>query len=308
MGETFAAGLLLVMSVGQARASPAPIPPAGAELTEVATTADRWARMTVPVLVNGQGPFPFIVDTGSDRTVVSDRLASTLGLRAGPIATMHSMAGKSEVTTVVIDLLQVSTRQATNIFAPALKEENLGGPGLLGIDSLASQRITLDFKAGRMTIQPAELRPEKPEADEEDGDVIVVRARRKHGQLVLTDATVGDTHVRVVVDTGAQNSIANSALRRQLIRRKMATPRLISLVGVTGESVIGEMAILPEMRIGGLTLRNVPVAIADAHPFRKFGLARKPALLLGMDTLSTMNRVAIDFQNRTVHFVLPQSD
>jgi predicted aspartyl protease len=299
MGKVIAAALLLATSTGHAT----PVPSPAAEVTQVRTTPDKTARMTVPVLVNGQGPFPFIVDTGADRTVVSDRLASTLGLRAGRVATLHSMTGQSSVDTVVIDHLQVSTRQATNIFAPALKEEHLGGPGLLGIDSLARQRVTLDFKAGRMTIQPAEVRPE--ETDEHEADVIVVRARRKHGQLILTDATVGETRVRVVIDTGAQNSIANAALRRQLIRRKTATPQLISVVGVTGESMTGEMAILPEMKIGGLMLRNLPVVIADAHPFRKFGLSRTPALMLGMDALSTMNRVAIDFQNRTVRFVLP---
>jgi predicted aspartyl protease len=299
MGKVITAALLLATSTGHAT----PVPPPAADVTEVRTTPDKTARMTVPVLVNGQGPFPFIVDTGADRTVVSDRLASTLGLRAGRVATLHSMTGQSSVDTVVIDHLQVSTRQATNIFAPALKEEHLGGPGLLGIDSLARQRVTLDFKAGRMTIQPAEVRPE--ETDEHEADVIVVRARRKHGQLILTDATVGETRVRVVIDTGAQNSIANAALRRQLIRRKTATPQLISVVGVTGESMTGEMAILPEMKIGGLMLRNLPVVIADAHPFRKFGLSRTPALMLGMDALSTMNRVAIDFQNRTVRFVLP---
>lgn len=301
MGEWITAGLLLMASFGQTRASP--IPPASTATAEIATAPDKTARMTVPVLVNGRGPFPFIVDTGADRTVVSDRLAMALGLRAGHVATLHSMTGQSEVTTVVIDQLQVSTRQATNIFAPALKEEHLGGPGLLGIDSLAKQRVTLDFKAGRMTIQPAEIRPEK--LDEDEADVIVVRARRKHGQLILTDAMVGETRVRVVIDTGAQNSVANSALRHQLIRRSTAAPRLISLIGVTGESMTGEMAILPEMKIGGLTLRDLPVVIADVHPFRKFGLARRPALMLGMDALSTMSRVSIDFQNRTVRFVLP---
>lgn len=36
----------------------------------VPTGNDGASRMTVPVMVNGQGPFAFVIDTGADRTVV----------------------------------------------------------------------------------------------------------------------------------------------------------------------------------------------------------------------------------------------
>jgi hypothetical protein len=64
------------------------------------------------------------------------------------------------------------------------------------------------------------------------------------------------------------------------------------------------MAILPDLRVGSLTMRNVPVAFIDVPPFRMFGLADEPALLLGSDVLELFRRVSLDFRNRKVRFVL----
>jgi hypothetical protein len=51
-------------------------------------------------------------------------------------------------------------------------------------------------------------------------------------------------------------------------------------------------------------LRNVPIAFADVPPFKLFGLANEPALLLGTDILETFRRVSLDFRARKVRFQL----
>src|SRR6185369_1812348 len=76
-----AAGALSVPSL--ALADPAPVAAAAPEPVPdavLAASVDLNDRMTVPVTVNGRGPFPFVIDTGSNRTVVSDALAYQLGL------------------------------------------------------------------------------------------------------------------------------------------------------------------------------------------------------------------------------------
>lgn len=78
------------------------------------------SRMTVPVMVNGQGPFNFVIDTGADRTVVSRELAQRLALPQGGTAKLHAMGGSSEVRLVKIDRLDVSNRTARHIKAAAL--------------------------------------------------------------------------------------------------------------------------------------------------------------------------------------------
>jgi hypothetical protein len=58
--------------------------------------------------------------------------------------------------------------------------------------------------------------------------------------------------------------------------------------------------------VAGVDIANLPVAFADAAPFKHFGLTDKPALLLGMDALRLFRRVKIDFPNREVRFLLPR--
>lgn len=299
---TLLLGLLSPLpALAQLQAPPPPAPPAGTPET-LATAQDFAARMTVEVMVNGQGPFPFVVDTGADRSVVSDTLARQLALPAGPAALLHDITGTSRVETAVVSRLGVGAREITNIIAPVLLERYLGAMGLLGIDAVADQRLVIDFRAEQMTVIPSAA----PREPEEEG-AIVVKAKRRFGQLILVDAAVGKDKVYVIVDTGAQNSIANSALRRRLTARR-AFPIQTKLVSVTGGTAIAEMSVIPEMRLGELTVRDLPVAYSDVHTFRQFGITSKPAMLLGMDMLRVFERISLDFPQKKVRFLLKEAD
>jgi hypothetical protein len=51
-----------------------------------------------------------------------------------------------------------------------------------------------------------------------------------------------------------------------------------------------------------MVVGSLPIAFTDAHAFRRFGLNRERALLLGMDVLKLFDQVALNFQKRTVQF------
>jgi hypothetical protein len=107
-----------------------------------------------------------------------------------------------------------------------------------------------------------------------------------------------------VIDTGTQVTIGNLALRDKLLRRHRAKREKVTATGVTGKAVDLEIAYISDLRLGQVTLRNVPIAFADVPPFKVFGLADKPALLLGTDLLETFRRVSLDFRARKVRFQL----
>lgn len=306
--------LLLLTALACAFAIPAaaqqtePVTTALAEVAEedaadiLAVGVDRNDRMTVDVRIGGGGPYAFLVDTGSERTAISTELARTLRLEAAKRVRLHSMSGMSIVETVRIPSIEVSNVTTGAIVAPAFNRVNLGAVGMLGIDSLREQRVLLDFQAGTMAIRPSSKR----ERQEDWGpDMIVVRARSRLGQLILTDARIDDREVRVVIDTGAEVSVGNVALRRLLTRRRLGQePKPIELISVTGGKILADYTTIEEIRIGGIQIMGMPVAFADAHAFRAFGLTRRPALLLGMDALRMFDRVSVDFANRTVSFLL----
>ena len=280
-----------------------PDPPPEVELIEqIDMDEDRTERMTVPVRIEGRGPYSFIVDTGSERTAISRELARDLGLAPGRIANVQSLTEVSRIETFVIPALQVGQRTVQDIHAPALSRRNLGAEGLLGIDSLQSQRVMFDFERGEMTVTPSRRREETWPAD-----TIVVRARSRFGHLMLVDAAFEGERVWVVVDTGAQVTIANGALRRRLERRGRLGPlQPVEIVSVTGATVQAQYGVARRIRIGTARIRDLPVAFADVNAFEQLDLLERPAILLGMDALQLFERVSFDFANRRVRLLAPE--
>lgn len=280
---------------------PAAVPGGPVRISEgLVVSTDTSARMTVPVLVNGHGPFPFIVDTGADRTVIARELADSLGLPRGPPVMLNDTIGVSRVDIAHIATLRLGSRDIPDVRAALLAERHIGASGMLGIDSLAGRLVVIDLAANRIIVEPPEAEPLA------DPGAIVVRARRQAGQLVMVDAGTGGVPIGVVLDTGAETSIGNPELQRLLMRRRPARPIPTQIISVTGRTAPAEIMIADAVELGGVTVRNVPIAFADLHSFRKFGLSGKPALLLGMDVLRQFERVVVDFKRRKVRLMLPR--
>ncbi|MDP9424158.1 MAG: aspartyl protease family protein [Pseudomonadota bacterium] len=305
-----AAGLALASTpiAGQPQQLDVEIKPTGSidrtTITEdVAITTDNADRMTVPVSVGGQGPYDFLVDTGSERTVISRELASRLRLTSGRAAILHSVMGANDVKTVHIPHLKVSSNVISVIDAPALSASNIGADGMLGVDSLRSQRVLFDFKAKTMSITPS-----NQPLDRMDGDTIVVRARVRNGRLIFTQAKIDGRKISVIVDTGSEVTIANMAMQKMLTKRgHNLLADGVMIESVTGEQMSARVARVREIELGGVKLRDLSVAFADAHIFRQLKLDDKPALLLGMNAMKAFDRISIDFAAKKVRFVLPET-
>jgi predicted aspartyl protease len=282
---------------GQETAPGLPVPEAAG--TVLGTEDDRWARMTVPVNIGGHGPFAFVVDTGAERTSIAQELARDLRLGLGGRARLHSMTEVSQIQTVLIPTLEVGGRSVRDIHAPALQRRYIGAEGILGVDSLQSQRVSFDFVRQQMTVTNSHRREEHW-----GEDTIIVTARNRLGHLVLVDASVDGQKVWVILDTGAQTTVANNVLRRKLEQKgRLRTTVPIMLQSVTGGQMLADQTTVKRIRLGGIDIQDLPVAFADVHPFSKLGLSKRPALLLGMDALRLFDRVSVDFPNRRVRLL-----
>jgi predicted aspartyl protease len=262
---------------------------------------DRAARMTVPVTIDGRGPYRFVVDTGAERTVIARELAKDLSLGRGPSARVHSMSEVSTIDTAIIGKLDVGGNSVRGIHAPTLARTYLGAEGMLGVDSLKAQRVSFDFAKQEMTVAPSRKREEKW-----DDGAIVVTGRSRFGHLVLVDASVEGQKVWVIVDTGSEVTIGNNALRRKLAaKNKLGLLSPIDIVSVTGGRLVADQGVMRKIRLGGMDITAMPIAFADVHPFKKLDLMDRPAILLGMDTLRLFDRVSVDFANRKVRMLAP---
>ena len=269
---------------------------------DVKIRKDTSDRMTVPVTVGGTGPFRFLVDTGADRTAISSDVAARLGLDTSVQASLHSLTGMSTVQTATVSDLKLSQRDLKIVDAPILEARNMGADGILGTDSLRSQRVVFDFQKNLMTIVPSEERIPR-----EDG-AIVVTGQLRNGRLIVTNAVADGNVITVVLDTGSEVSIGNDALRRRLGDAGLIkSTGAVGLESVTGEILQGEYTFVKRLEVGDVNLANLAVVFADAHTFGRLGLDKRPALLLGMNALRAFKKVSIDFANKKLRVILPET-
>ena len=279
------------------------LPDADEPPTELATQQSRNDHMMAPVGINGQGPFSFLLDTGANISCVSRRLAEELNLVSTEQTRVHTVVGVRARPIVKLDLLQIGPRNRRNVRAPALPIKSPEIDGILGVDWLKGQRLTLDFKGRKMEITKSRSDRDEP------GRAVVVPARRRKGQLTIVDADLSGKPISAIIDSGAQGSMCNRLLRDMVRREEQASgtvdrsaPEVVMMETLAGESFTGETVFLPFLRLGGLRLGNVPVTFAEMHVFDVWGLKDTPALLLGMDLLSQFEKVSLDFGRSAVRF------
>jgi hypothetical protein len=293
-------------------APPPPAPgPADPEETELTTGADAAARVTAPVLINGQGPYQFVVDTGANHSVLASEVAAPLDLPTAGRAGVHGIAGVEPAETVLVRSLTIGTLTSRRIRAPLLPKARLGADGLLGVDVLKNRRVLIDFQRNELRIgssrEPSLLvgaPAGRLSSRQPDPSLVVVPARQRFGQLIIIDADVGGQPVTAFLDSGSQNTVGNLALGRLLSANPVlaAQKMVVQLIGVTGQMVSGELFPIPPLRMGGLRIGNMSAVFVDLHVFDIWDLKDTPAILVGVDVMRHFRSIELDFGGKKVTF------
>ena len=261
------------------------------------TRSDRLGRVVAPVFVNGQGPFRFIVDTGANRSVVSEALAQRLGLVADGTGDVHSIHGVATAPMVQVQSLHYGELSLGNAAMPILGGSVLAGEhGLLGVDGMRGRRLRMDFERNCIEIIPsAGARRLRGWA--------AIRGELRFGHLVVVRGSINGVRVNLFVDTGSDTSLANTALRDALNARIRNRPRTDYVIAHTvGDRVVLQNAMfIQRMMMGELEVRNITAYVGDFHIFRLWDLLDQPALLIGMDVMSQARGLAIDYERGMVY-------
>lgn len=266
--------------------------------TVIDTGRNVFEHVTAQVMINGQGPYRFLVDTGANTSCVSQELAAALDLPRGRALRVHTIVGPRSRASVTIDTLEIGNRLRRNVAAPVLPMSAFGLDGVLGIDWLKGQRLVFGFQGRKLEIT-------KSKQDTSAQGRVVVPARRKSGQLTIVDADLNGRKISAMIDSGSQFSLGNTALRRMIERLDPKSAKNVQKVGmlsIAGEAFAGEQLNMPFIRLGGLTLGNVPVVFTDMPVFRLWDLHDTPTIMLGIDLLTQFTTVALDFGRSAVRF------
>jgi clan AA aspartic protease (TIGR02281 family) len=259
----------------------------------IPTKRDQSGRIIVPVMINGQGPFRFVMDTGANRSVLANHMLEKLGLAFSDEAMsveLSGVTGQARVRTVAIKRLQAGALQLENIDMPVIGATMADLDGVLGTEGLEGKRLTVDFVRDRITIEESHNERAPP-------GFLVLSAKFKYGQLLMVDATVGKVKTKAVIDTGAENSLGTEKLRQalqfQMTDRVAGSSRV---VGVTADVQTGDLVFAPLIRFDSAEIAGVKITYGDFHVFKLWDLVDKPALLVGMDVLGTVNTLIIDYR------------
>ena len=282
--------------------SPAPAPPPD-EAAKIAAERDAANHLTIDVRINGQGPFRFVVDTGADRSVIADDIATRLGLLFQKQVMVEGVVRTITAQTVHLDNLSFGPVSRDALDVPILPRALLNADGYLGLDAIDGYRVTLDFKNRALEItQPR--RGMLPNRRMEDEALVPVVGQ--FGHLRSVNCKADGVRTTAFIDTGAEVSVGNQNLFQALLEISPAYMKLgtVPLTGITGGVILGNITTVNTVRLNSLTFDGCNILIANLQIFDLWGLNDTPALLIGMNFLRQFSRVSVDYGRKELLFDL----
>ena len=264
------------------------------------TTRDHIGRIVVPVMLDGKGPFRFVVDTGASHCTASPQLAQALGLKPELTVMVDGVTGSAEVPAVRVGSLQAGALVIRDMLLPVVWAPVMAGAdGILGAAGLDRHNLFVDFQRNRVSLSKAGTFGQRPG---------YVRLHGEHvaGGLIALDALVDGVRVRAIIDTGAERTLGNEALHAALeTRLRNRARRDTRVFGATPEVVTGDLQVTPNVVLDTARLEDVQIIYGAFHIFKVWRLEKVPALIIGMDVLGTVDSLDIDFQHADVFVIGP---
>jgi len=260
-------------------------------------TTETQPFILLPVIVNGKGPFSFVLDTGANAAVVTEELAKTLALQNVEAKEAVGAGGKR---------LSVLVGQAGSISVGATKVENAKvgimktlpkcvGQGVVGYDFLKHYVLTIDYMQNKLTF----AQPEEYETDDHMLYASVpLKIPRPDRPLILVDVLINTKKTyQFILDTGASVSVVSPTLAEQTGIRTASGETIIGASGAATSS----SGILKSLRIGDALIEDVAVMISDA--FSPLNQAVRTIMdgILGYNVLREF-RLIIDYPNGILQF------
>jgi hypothetical protein len=255
------------------------------------TLRDRIGRIWAPVLINGKGPFRLVLDTGASHSAIISRVAASLGIPAlqADSVMVRGVTGSAVVPAVRVERLEVGDLLIEPSTLPIVADVFGGAEGVLGREGMPDKRIFADFGRDRLVISHSHR-------EHAAAGFSIIPLRLTRGGLLFANVRVGTIWTQAIIDTGAQQTVGNLALRDALTKYPPKDSVAEDIIGVTLDLQRGDTVTAPPIGIGTLNLRRVRVTFADMFLFEHLKLTRQPTMMLGMDVLGSFDILIIDYR------------
>ncbi|MBW0145493.1 retropepsin-like aspartic protease [Sphingomicrobium clamense] len=259
---------------------------------------ERHDRMTLPVSMGGRDDLKFMIDTGAERSAISQEVADEMGLRETGRKKVVSFAGTTIVPAVVAPTIALTDSQHRSMELLTFGRRAIGADGVLGIDSLQDKIVTFDFANQQMRMRPSTGKRQSAGNRE-----IAVALDERDGRMIISNAKIDRLNVDLIIDTGSAVSVGNYALRDELRRRgKLDVLTEGVMLTFTGQLVPVEMGVVRNVDVDGFTIARMPVAFVQSTSFSYLGYADEPVLYFGMEAMRAFQQLEIDFASKQALF------
>lgn len=164
----------------------------------------RYEKLPViELMINGDGPFRMVLDTGAGAFLLSDRLTDTLdlpappGMQAGMQVQVMSPGGPISATLGYIDELRIGDIQVKGAWTISTElpfGESIDG--VIGIDFFRDELLTYDYLNNRVVIRDGEL----PEVNGQD--IFSYESASGRGNHPTIEMIAGEMPTAFLIDTG----------------------------------------------------------------------------------------------------------
>jgi predicted aspartyl protease len=239
-----AAVLSLALGTGVAVAEPEPVP----------LSLSALGAVRVPVEINGTEPITLLLDTGSTHSILSAELSERLNLPAVARTRVLTPAGVQEALVVRVERMRIGRASRTGLTPSVvplaqLREAEPGVDGIVGQDFLSAFDFTIDYrrKCLRWTVEHDDVQVRLPLV--RAGDRSLVQLPRRAGQAPLVMVPDSGANGFVIFEREGRTAIALRDLEEEAFVSGLTSRRL------------ARRAVLRELRVGALTLRDEPAVI-----------------------------------------------
>lgn len=234
------------------------------------------AFLIVPVTLNGAGPFDFLIDTGTNTTLIDPQVATELGLNAVDRLVVQTAAGETVAIRYRVRRLSVGSEDAegTEVLAvplAALRALDKNIRGILGMNFLQGFSFRLDYANRRIELYS---QGELPVASFEKNAPV----RLEDGALIVVVRTpvAAAGEWRLVLDSG----IATAAIPRDRIKQVAENAGFgesgflggaVASVQTNSGHTTGSAITVRNAQIGGLRLGRMPIIVLNDSEGRERG-------------------------------------
>jgi Aspartyl protease len=276
--------LCIVITASSSILRGAPIPTSHAQAADtlgVVYTAPMevtHGKPYVMVMVNGKGPFRFLIDTGTGGdAIITTELAQVLELPVTGEARLNDPTGKGGQTAPVrrIGTLRVAGVDFYGIKAVEHSLPNADGicQGMLGFTLFRDFLFTLDYVNGKLILAEGELMP--------DGGKTVLPFRMPDG-VPIARLVIGNKEVDAQLDSGGLGLSLPEKLIPQV--KLAANPLLFGRgqsLSTRFEIKVAKLA--TDVRLGDITIDQPWVEINPAFPLANFGACPMQHFIITFD-------------------------